>query len=127
MMAAKEIVGEQYHIHGGKSIPFVRNSDETKMEEGEVYAIETFGSTGRGYIRDDVSVSQMTRDSGLTVRAGWNLWLWAERGQATLGRSAYVLGKASTQDHPGQFWHNCVLPAISRQARTGQIFGRGRS
>lgn len=47
---------KQYHIHGGKSIPFVRNSDETKMEEGEVYAIETFGSTGRGYIRDDVSM-----------------------------------------------------------------------
>jgi methionyl aminopeptidase len=45
---------EQYHIHGGKSIPFVKNSDETKMEAGEVYAIETFGSTGRGYVRDDV-------------------------------------------------------------------------
>lgn len=44
-----------YHIHGGKSIPFVKNSDNTKMEEGEVFAIETFGSTGRGYTRDDVS------------------------------------------------------------------------
>ncbi|KAL2134999.1 hypothetical protein VTI74DRAFT_10134 [Chaetomium olivicolor] len=45
-----------YHIHGGKSIPFVKNSDQTKMEEGEVFAIETFGSTGRGYIVDDVGV-----------------------------------------------------------------------
>ena len=25
------------------------------MEEGEVFAIETFGSTGRGYVQDDVS------------------------------------------------------------------------
>jgi methionyl aminopeptidase len=27
------------------------------MEEGEVFAIETFGTTGRGYIVDDVSSS----------------------------------------------------------------------
>jgi methionyl aminopeptidase len=47
---------KQYHIHGGKSIPFVKNRDQTKMEEGEVFAIETFGSTGRGYIVDDVGV-----------------------------------------------------------------------
>lgn len=46
----------QYHIHGGKSIPFVKNSDQTKMEEGEVFAIETFGTTGSGYTRDDVSL-----------------------------------------------------------------------
>jgi methionyl aminopeptidase len=47
---------KQYRIHGGKSIPFVKNRDQTKMEEGEVFAIETFGSTGRGYIVDDVSL-----------------------------------------------------------------------
>jgi len=45
---------KHYRIHGGKSIPFVKNSDQTKMEEGEVFAIETFGTTGRGYVRDDV-------------------------------------------------------------------------
>lgn len=43
-----------YRIHGSKTIPFVKNSDQTKMEDGEVFAIETFGSTGRGYTRDDV-------------------------------------------------------------------------
>jgi methionyl aminopeptidase len=26
------------------------------MEEGEIFAIETFGSTGNGYVRDDVSI-----------------------------------------------------------------------
>lgn len=46
---------KQYRIYGGKSIPLVKNSDQTKMEEGEVFAIETFGSTGRGYVDDDVS------------------------------------------------------------------------
>ncbi|KAL2197887.1 peptidase M24, structural domain-containing protein [Corynascus similis CBS 632.67] len=47
---------KQNRIHGGKSIPFVKTRDQTKMEEGEVFAIETFGSTGRGYIVDDVGV-----------------------------------------------------------------------
>ncbi|KAK6510237.1 hypothetical protein TWF481_004953 [Arthrobotrys musiformis] len=47
---------KHWHIHGGKSIPFVKNSDQTKMEEGEIFAIETFGSTGRGYTRDDVGM-----------------------------------------------------------------------
>lgn len=45
---------KRYQIHGGKSIPFVRNSDQTKMEEGEIFAIETFGSTGRGSLIDGV-------------------------------------------------------------------------
>lgn len=27
------------------------------MEEGETFAIETFGSTGKGYVRDDVSAN----------------------------------------------------------------------
>ncbi|KAL4748857.1 MetAP 2-2 [Aspergillus terricola var. indicus] len=57
--AVRNITGhdiKHYQIHGGKSIPFVKNSDQTKMEEGEIFAIETFGSTGRGYIYDDVGV-----------------------------------------------------------------------
>ena len=45
----------QYSIHGGKSVPIVKSQDQTKMEEGEIFAIETFGSTGKGYVRDDVS------------------------------------------------------------------------
>jgi methionyl aminopeptidase len=45
---------KHYRIHGEKQIPFVKNSDQTKMEAGEIFAIETFGTTGRGYIRDDV-------------------------------------------------------------------------
>ncbi|KAL6714920.1 Methionine aminopeptidase 2 [Lecanora helva] len=44
----------QYSIHGGKSVPIVKSNDQTKMEENEIFAIETFGSTGKGYVRDDV-------------------------------------------------------------------------
>jgi methionyl aminopeptidase len=47
----------QWQIHGGKSVPIVKGTDQTKMEEGEVFAIETFGSTGNGYVRDDVGPS----------------------------------------------------------------------
>jgi len=40
----------RYQIHGGKSVQLVKNNDQTKMEEGEYFAIETFGSTGRGHV-----------------------------------------------------------------------------
>lgn len=39
-----------YLIHSGKTVPIVPNGDMTKMEEGETFAIETFGSTGNGYV-----------------------------------------------------------------------------
>ncbi|KAL8672375.1 MAG: hypothetical protein Q9168_003148 [Polycauliona sp. 1 TL-2023] len=37
-----------YSIHGTKSVPLIKTKDTTKMEEGDVFAIETFGSTGNG-------------------------------------------------------------------------------
>lgn len=54
-----------YQIHGGKSVPIVKGGDQTKMEEGEVYAIETFGSTGRGYVHDDLEVSHYAKRSDI--------------------------------------------------------------
>ncbi|KAI1658047.1 peptidase [Daldinia decipiens] len=46
-----------YSIHGTKSVPIVKTQDNTKMEEGDVFAIETFGSTGNGYVHDEGEVS----------------------------------------------------------------------
>eukprot|EP00010_Vexillifera_abyssalis_P009136 CAMPEP_0201546700 /NCGR_PEP_ID=MMETSP0173_2-20130828/3015_1 /ASSEMBLY_ACC=CAM_ASM_000268 /TAXON_ID=218659 /ORGANISM="Vexillifera sp., Strain DIVA3 564/2" /LENGTH=394 /DNA_ID=CAMNT_0047955449 /DNA_START=38 /DNA_END=1222 /DNA_ORIENTATION=- len=43
----------QYRIHAGKSVPIVRGGPATKMEENEFYAIETFGSTGKGFVHED--------------------------------------------------------------------------
>ncbi|KAI9701598.1 MAG: Methionine aminopeptidase 2 [Candelina mexicana] len=51
----------QYRIHGGKSVPIVKGGDQTKMEEGEIFAIETFGSTGKGYVRDDLEISHYAK------------------------------------------------------------------
>ncbi|VVT45762.1 uncharacterized protein SAPINGB_P000878 [Magnusiomyces paraingens] len=55
-----------YRIHGGKSVPIVNNGDTTKMEEGEVFAIETFGSTGRGHVvnQGEISHYAMNADMG---------------------------------------------------------------
>jgi methionyl aminopeptidase len=53
-----------YHIHGGKSVPIVKDSGNTdRMEEGEFYAIETFGSTGRGYVLEDGDCSHYAKNS----------------------------------------------------------------
>ncbi|KAG0334018.1 Methionine aminopeptidase 2 [Podila humilis] len=54
-----------YSIHGKKSVPIVDNGDPTKMEEGDYFAIETFGSTGRGIVRTDLECSHYSRASVL--------------------------------------------------------------
>ncbi|KAL7935927.1 peptidase M24, structural domain-containing protein [Trichoderma chlorosporum] len=46
-----------YRIHGTKSVPVVKSDDLTKMEEGDIFAIETFGSTGNGWVYDHGDVS----------------------------------------------------------------------
>lgn len=51
----------KYQVHGGKSVMLVKNDDQTKMEEGEYFAIETFGSTGRGRIVESVRMSNFYR------------------------------------------------------------------
>ncbi|KAG6845366.1 hypothetical protein H0H87_010475 [Tephrocybe sp. NHM501043] len=48
-----------YQIHGGKSVLLIKNDDQTKMEEGEYFAIETFGSTGRGRIVEAVDICEV--------------------------------------------------------------------
>lgn len=35
------------------------------MEENEFYAIETFGSTGKGYVHDDMDCSHYMKDYDL--------------------------------------------------------------
>jgi len=60
---------ERYRIHAGKSVPIVRGSgDQTKMEEGEHFAIETFCSTGKGYVNEEGECSHYAKvfDAGHT-------------------------------------------------------------
>lgn len=57
----------RYNIHGGKTVPIVKGGDQTKMEEGETFAIETFGSTGKGYVRDDVCLLSIFKTCTLNM------------------------------------------------------------
>lgn len=78
----------QYRIHAGKTVPIVKGGEATRMEvslshfhelliqtlvvfiktyilslqEGEVYAIETFGSTGKGVVHDDMECSHYMKN-----------------------------------------------------------------
>uniref|UniRef100_A0A673ZLK4 Methionine aminopeptidase 2 n=1 Tax=Salmo trutta TaxID=8032 RepID=A0A673ZLK4_SALTR len=52
----------QYRIHAGKTVPIVKGGEATRMEEGEVYAIETFGSTGRGAVHGDMDCSHYMKN-----------------------------------------------------------------
>ena len=51
-----------YRIHAGKTVPIIKSNDNTRMEENEVFAIETFGSTGKGLVRDDVDCSHYMKN-----------------------------------------------------------------
>jgi methionyl aminopeptidase len=57
--AVRNITGHnilRYRIHGDKQVPFIKTKTSQRMEEGDIFAIETFGSTGKAYLRDDVGV-----------------------------------------------------------------------
>lgn len=53
-----------YEMHAGKSVPIVKTDDQTKMEEGEIFAIETFNTTGRGYLAEDGKCSHYAKAFG---------------------------------------------------------------
>lgn len=42
--------------------PFSPLSDPCVPQEGELYAIETFGSTGKGYVREDLECSHYMKN-----------------------------------------------------------------
>lgn len=51
-----------YQIHAVKSVPIAKGVGEaTRMEEGDLFAIETFGSTGRGHVQEDLETSHYMR------------------------------------------------------------------
>lgn len=53
---------DRYQVHAGKSVPCVKGGPQTKMEEGEIYAIETFGTTGKGHVHEDADCSHYMRE-----------------------------------------------------------------
>ncbi|PWN25976.1 peptidase M24A, methionine aminopeptidase [Jaminaea rosea] len=59
---------QHYSIHGDKSVPIVAMPNlKTRMEEGEYFAIETFGSTGKGYVVDSGDCSHYARSKHVSA------------------------------------------------------------
>ncbi|DBA93672.1 TPA: Methionine aminopeptidase 2A [Trebouxia sp. C0006] len=57
---------DAYQIHGGKTVPIVKGGEQgVRMEEGEFFAIETFGSTGKGYVHEDLECSHYMKNFGV--------------------------------------------------------------
>ena len=49
-------------LSGLDSLTSSKGGDATKMEEGEFYAIETFGSTGKGWVNEDLECSHYMKN-----------------------------------------------------------------
>jgi len=96
-----------YSIHGTKSVPIVKSNDQTKMEEGDVFAIETFGSTGNRYVHEEGECSHYALRTDapkvdLRISSAKNLLNvikknfgtipWARRYLDRLGQEKYLLG-----------------------------------
>ncbi|KAF2635836.1 methionine aminopeptidase 2-like protein [Massarina eburnea CBS 473.64] len=97
----------RYSIHGGKTVPIVKGGDQTKMEEGETFAIETFGSTGKGYVRDDMETSHYAKREDAphvalrvssaktllnSITKNFGTLPWCRRYLDRLGHDKYLLG-----------------------------------
>ncbi|KAL5419340.1 hypothetical protein PMIN03_000532 [Paraphaeosphaeria minitans] len=57
--AVRNITGHnilRYRIHGDKQVPFYKTKTSQRMEEGDIFAIETFGTTGRARMMDDIGI-----------------------------------------------------------------------
>jgi len=104
----------RYHIHGRKQVPFVKNKSKDKMEEGEVFAIETFGSTGKGVMRDDVGIYGYGRNANVsgaslqlssskallkTIDANFGTIVFCRRYLERLGIQSYHLGMKNLMDN----------------------------
>ncbi|KAK4229665.1 MetAP 2 [Podospora fimiseda] len=96
-----------YSIHGTKSVPIVKSNDQTKMEEGDVFAIETFGSTGNGYVHEEGECSHYALRSDApkvdlrlssaknllnVIKKNFGTLPWARRYLDRLGQEKYLLG-----------------------------------
>ncbi|KAI9727087.1 MAG: Methionine aminopeptidase 2 [Chrysothrix sp. TS-e1954] len=96
-----------YSIHGDKSVPIVKGGSQTKMEEGETFAIETFGSTGKGYVHDDLETSHYALRSDApnvplrvesakrllgSIKKNFGTLPWCRRYLDRLGHEKYLMG-----------------------------------
>ncbi|EUB63654.1 Methionine aminopeptidase [Echinococcus granulosus] len=97
-----------YQIHAGKSVPIVRGGEQTRMEENEIYAIETFGSTGKGVVHDDMECSHYMKDFEVghvplrqllaTIDKHFGTLAFCRRWLDRLGETKYLMGLKNLVD-----------------------------
>lgn len=105
--AVKGITGHnilRYKIHGDKQVPFVKTKTSQRMEEGDIFAIETFGSTGKGRIRDDVGVYGYSRNehvsaSGLHLASAKSLLKTIDENFGTIPFSRNYLERVGAKNY----------------------------
>ncbi|RZC71581.1 hypothetical protein C5167_034752 [Papaver somniferum] len=128
----------RYLIHGGpsgKSVPIVKGGEQTKMEEGEFFAIETFGSTGKGFVRRDLECSHYMKNSDAahiplrlprekqllaTINKNFSTLAFCRRYLDRLGESKYLMALKNLCDN-GIVQ---VLLAFSSLILTTSCFGK---
>ena len=128
---------ERYRIHGGKSVPIVATPGlDVKMEEGEYFAIETFGTTGRGIVVDHGDCSHYARKVNppsvplrvssarqllYTINKNFGSLPFCRRYLDRLGEQNYLLGVCTIHSHAAQAprlaGDRAGLPAARRRAR----------
>ncbi|KAI2704695.1 hypothetical protein CBS147332_7349 [Penicillium roqueforti] len=96
-----------YSIYGTKTVPFIKSDDMTKMEEGDVFAIETFGSTGSGRyveggevshyaLRGNANTKDLTLSSARSVlgaiKKNFSTIPFCRRYLDRIGQEKYLLG-----------------------------------
>ncbi len=112
-------------IHAGKTVPIVRGGETTRMEENEFYAIETFGSTGRGYVHDDMETSHYMKNwdvSHVPLRYIFS-WLFRPIGLLNIMAIVWQVGEIETvvECHQSEFWNAGLLPSLVGSTGPNQV------
>ncbi|KAI4716913.1 methionine aminopeptidase 2-like protein [Aureobasidium sp. EXF-10727] len=105
--AVRNITGHnilRYKIHGDKQVPFVKTETDQRMEEGDVFAIETFGTTGSGYLTDDIGIygygrNEHARPTGLQFASAKSLLKTIDDHFGTLVFSRRYLERLGVRNH----------------------------
>jgi methionyl aminopeptidase len=105
--AVKNISGHnilRYRIHGDKQVPFIKTKTNQRMEEGDVFAIETFGTTGKGYLRDDMGIYGYSRNenasaAGLHVASAKSLLRTIDQNFGTIPFSRSYLERLGVKNY----------------------------
>ncbi|KAJ3054711.1 Methionine aminopeptidase 2B [Rhizophlyctis rosea] len=95
-----------YQVHADKQVPITRGGNAQKMEEGELYAIETFGSTGKGMVHDSGECSHFARNPDVqfaplrlprakqllhTIEKNFGTLAWCPRYLERIGEERYLM------------------------------------